>query len=54
VRLALIQKEQHRVKVKIWMRINYDVLFFNLEKPSQLLTRIENQAFIENRGNHLI
>jgi len=31
-----------------WIHTNYDVLFSNLEKPTQLLSRINNQARIEN------
>lgn len=46
--LAELMGKKDKRAFSLWVHANYDVLFANLEKPSQLISRIET------RGNDLI
>ena len=52
--LADLMGKKDRQAFSSWMQTNYEVLFTDLEKPSQLLSRINNQARIDNQENNLI
>ncbi|MCK4833387.1 MAG: DUF3015 family protein [Gammaproteobacteria bacterium] len=52
--LADLMGQRDRQAFSSWMHTNYDELFSNLDKPSQLLSRINNQMRIEDRENSQI
>ena len=52
--LADLMGKKDKRAFSSWMHTNYDVLFNNLEKPSQLVSRINDQTRIENQKNSLI
>ena len=47
--LAELMGKKDKQAFSSWMYENYDVLFTNLEKPSQLVSRINDQTRIENQ-----
>ncbi len=52
--LAELMGKKDKQAFSSWMHENYDALFTNLEKPSQLVLRINHQTRIENQMNSLI
>lgn len=52
--LADLMGKKDKQAFSSWMHENYDVLFTNLEKPSQLVSRINDQTRIENQEKSLI
>lgn len=52
--LAELMGKKDKQAFSLWMHTNYDVLFFDLEKPSQLVARIQRQAHIEAQKNTLL
>jgi len=52
--LAELMGKKNKQAFSIWMHTNYDVLFTDLEKPSQLVARIQRQAHIEAQKNTLL
>ena len=52
--LAELMDKKDKPAFSSWMHENHDALFTNLEKPSQLVSRINHQTRIENQMNSLI
>ena len=52
--LAELMGKKDKPAFSSWMHENYDALFTNLEKPSQLVSRINHQTRIESQMNNLI
>ncbi len=52
--LADLMGKKDKQAFSSWMHTNYDALFNDLKKPSQLVSRINDQTHIENQKYNLI